>query len=444
MNIDDKNFCVVPFVQLNTRGKGDARVCCSITGIERGIPKDLVLDELTPENYTSDTPVYNLQNDAISDLWNSKFMQDFRMKMLRGEHIPACEFCHRMEASGLTSKRVGKNKRFKEKTLPLLEKYYQRNGYVDIMPQWWEIRLSTKCNLSCIMCTPGLSSMMYKEYSKWEKEGNLHHMMQGALDIAKESGEEYLSSSKYFKEQIMDNLEHCLFMEFRGGEVFADKPSVRFIDSIGDTEYAKNIQLDISTNATLITPEVVDVLNKFAGGTLRFSIDSFNDEDEYIRFHTEWQSVIDSMTNSRKLHKGWRFLTQTTVQMLNCLSMDKLITFFDEYIREDDSQRFFLGFTTVRGKDFLRHEMVPIEQRQKQIEKLENLKNSLYIMTKHSKKEHYIAALEMLIKTLSMPEYASDYLDQRAIEYFQKLTELRGINYFEKFPQLELVNVRQA
>ena len=27
MNIDDKNFCVVPFVQLNTRGKGDARVC---------------------------------------------------------------------------------------------------------------------------------------------------------------------------------------------------------------------------------------------------------------------------------------------------------------------------------------------------------------------------------------------------------------------------------
>ncbi len=441
MKIDDKNFCVVPFVQLNTRGKGDARVCCSITGIERGIPKDLLLDELNQENYNAETPVYNLQNDAIADLWNSKFMRDFRMKMLRGEHIPACEFCHRMEASGLTSKRIGKNARFKEKTLPLLQKYYERNGYVDVMPQWWEIRLSTKCNLSCIMCTPGLSSMMYKEYSKWEKEGNLHHMMQGALNIAKESGEEYLSSSKYFKEQIMNNLEHCLFMEFRGGEVFADKPSVRFIDSIGNTEYAKNIQLDISTNATLITSEVVEVLNKFAGGTLRFSIDSFDEEDEYIRFHTEWQSVINSMTNSRKLHKGWRFLTQTTVQMLNCLSMDKLITFFDDYIKQDDSQRFFLGFTTVRGKDYLRHEMVSLEDRKLQIKKLENIRSSLYIFNAHKKKKHYNDALDMLTSVLNMPEYDSDYLNKRSIEYFQTLTKLRGIDYFDKFPQLRKINV---
>ena len=29
MNVKEENFCIVPFVQLNTRGKGDARVCCS-------------------------------------------------------------------------------------------------------------------------------------------------------------------------------------------------------------------------------------------------------------------------------------------------------------------------------------------------------------------------------------------------------------------------------
>jgi|TARA_B110000263_G_C15268240_1_gene492185 MoaA/NifB/PqqE/SkfB family radical SAM enzyme len=441
MKIDDDNFCVVPFVQLNTRGKGDARVCCSITGIDRGIPKELNIDELTSENYTANTSVYNLQNDSIADLWNSEFMKNFRMKMLNGEHIPACEFCHRMEASGLTSKRIGKNKRFKEKTLPLLQKYYDRNGYVDIMPQWWEIRLSTKCNLSCIMCTPGLSSMMYKEYSKWEKQGTSIPMMQGALDIAKESGEEYLSSSKFFKQQIMDNLEHCLFMEFRGGEVFADKPSIKFIDGIGNTHYAKNIQLDISTNATLLTKEVITVLNKFEGGTLRFSIDSFEDEDEYIRYHTKWQSVINSMTNARKLHKGWRFLTQTTVQSLNCLTMDKLIRFFDRYIKEDNSERFFLGFTTVRGKDYLRHEMVSLEDRKNQIKKLENIRSELYIFNKHNKKEHYNAALNMLISTLSMPEYNDDNLYKKSIEYFETLTKLRKIDYFKKFPQLRKINV---
>jgi len=438
--INEDKFCVVPFVQLNTRGKGDARVCCSISGIDFGIPKELTLDEINSETYGPTTPVYNLGEDKIEDLWNSRFMQDFRMKMLNGETIPNCEFCHRMEASGLTSKRIGKNSRFLEKTRPLLEAYKERNGYVNVMPQWWEIRLSTKCNLSCIMCAPGLSSMMYKEYSKWEREGTIHPIMQGSLELAKQSGEEYLSKSDFFRKQIMDNLEHCVFMEFRGGEVFADQDSIKFIDAIGDTEYAKNIQLDISTNATLITPAVVKVLNKFAGGTLRFSIDAYNDEDEYIRYHTDWPSVLESMNNSQNLHRGWRFLTQTTVQLLNCLSMDKLIEFFNNYIQETETNRFYIGFTTVRGKDWLRHEMIPLAERKAHIQRLEQLKTDLWICTVHKNQEHYRKAIDMLISTLSMPEYTDKKLFDTAKAYFDKLTELRSIDYFDKFPQLRRLN----
>ena len=97
-------------------------------------------------------------------------------------------------------------------------------------------------------------------------EAGVNH--NGSLDIAKRSGEEYLSQSKFFKEQIMTNLEHVLYMEFRGGEVFADRHSIDFIWSIAKTDYAKNISLDISTNATLITDEIVDLLNHFKGGLL--------------------------------------------------------------------------------------------------------------------------------------------------------------------------------
>ena len=439
MNINDKNFCVVPFVQLNTRGKGDPRVCCSIDGLDYGIPKDITLDELSPDAYNAKTDVFNLAKDPIEDLWNSKFMQDFRMKMLNGENIPNCEFCHRMESSGLTSKRLGKNKRFLEKTKPFLEKYYKENGYVDVMPQWWEIRLSTKCNLSCIMCSPGLSSMMYKEYDKWEKQNKLLPLMKGSLDIAKDSGEEYLSKSKYFKEQIHKNLQHVMFMEFRGGEVFADNDSIKFIKEISQTDYAKNIYLDISTNATLIAPEIVEILNYFAGGVLRFSIDAYKEEDEYIRYHTKWNSVISSMNNSRQLHKDWRFLTQTTVQMLNCLSMDKLIEFFDSYIKEDNSQRFFLGFTTVRGKDYLRHEMVPLELRLQQIDKLIKLKNTLYIFNEHKLQEKHNNSLDGLIKTLQTTEYEDPILYLKAKTYFNGLSELRNKSYYDYFEHLQIL-----
>ena len=98
-----------------------------------------------------------------------------------------------MEASGLTSQENRKKiKDPKEKTLTCYKNIMNAMVTWILWPRWWEIRLFTKCNLSCIMCTPGLSSMMYKEYPKWEKQGKIIPMMKGALDIAKESGEEYL------------------------------------------------------------------------------------------------------------------------------------------------------------------------------------------------------------------------------------------------------------
>lgn len=436
MNINRNTFCVVPFVQINTRGKGDPRVCCSISGLDYGIPKDLTIDQLDETTYNKNTEVFNLSVDSIEELWNSGFMKDFRMKMLNGVEIPNCEFCHRMEKSGLTSKRTGKNARFLEKVEGKLEGYYKNNGEVDVMPQWWEIRLSTKCNLSCVMCTPGLSSMMYKEYKKWDKKGKLIPVMKGNLDIA-ESDKDYLSKSKFFKNQIIKNLSHVSFMEFRGGEVFADKDSINFINEISKTEFAKNIILDISTNATLIDKKIVEILSRFKGGTLKFSIDAVESEDEFIRYHTDWDRVIESMKISGNLHNGWKFLTQTTLQLLNCLSMDKLILFLNDFILEGHLKRFYIGFTTVRGKDWLRHEIVSIDERNKQIEKLKKLREELPIFVTHESKEHHIRAINRLITALGSPEATNALDKQKAKDFFVHLSNLRNIDYLEKFPHLK-------
>jgi MoaA/NifB/PqqE/SkfB family radical SAM enzyme len=438
MNIDKNTFCVVPFVQLNTRGKGDARVCCSIGGTDFGIPKELTLDEFTNETYNKDTPVFNLSSDNISELWNSRFMKDFRMKMLRGEQISNCEFCYRMENSGLGSKRKGKNRKFLDKVLPLLEKYYQNNGYVDVMPQWWEIRLSTKCNLSCIMCSPNLSSMMYKEYNKWGNK--MTPQMQGSLNLAKSQGGEYLSESQFFKQQIKENLKHVLYMEFRGGEVFADRHSIDFIWEIARSEFAKNIHLDISTNTTLINDEIVSLLNCFAGGLLRFSIDAFKEKDELIRFHTSWNSVISSINKSNNLHEGWEMVTQTCIQSLNCIGINELLWFLDDYCKSTNNLRFHLGFTTVRGKEWLRHELIPLEDRFDEIKKLKNFIETSWMCNYSSAKSREISAVNGLITALSNPVNDNKKLNQQAKEYFKKLNELRNVDYWEVFPHLNYID----
>ena len=445
MNKEDLNmdrFCVVPFVQLNTRGKGDARVCCSIDGLNYGIPKSLTLDECNDETYNGKTTdVFNLQNDDISDLWNSDFMKDFRLKMLAGEYIPNCEFCYRMENSGLSSKRLGKNRIFLEKALPFLQDYANANGHVDKMPQWWEIRLITKCNLSCIMCAPSLSTMMYKEYAKWKKQGIGSQYTDGALAIAQDSGEEFLSKSEFFRDQVTSNLQHVLYMEFRGGEVFADKESIDFIEAISETEYAAGITLDISTNATLLTDRVINILNKFKGGKLRLSIDAYKEDDEWIRYHTDWDAVMSSMDTMDNLHEGWIFLTQTTVQLLNCLTLDKLIVFFNDYIIAKQDKRFFLGFTSVRGKDWLRHEMVPLKLREEAVAKLNELRRTLPIFQKDWETHgRMLYGLDQLVAVLSDAEYTQEQkkdLSHRAQNFFETLTRVRKKDYFERFPHIK-------
>ena len=437
MNINKSTFCVVPFVQLNTRGKGDARVCCSIEGIDLGIPKNLILDEINSETYTNKTEVYNLSKDPITDLWNSKFMMDFRMKMLNGEKISNCAFCYRMEESGLGSKRQGKNKKFLDKVYPFLENYYKNNGHVDTMPQWWEIRLSTKCNLNCIMCSPNLSSMMFKEYSKWGSK--MTPQMQGSLALAKLGGDEYLSESEFFKTQIVDNLQHVLYMEFRGGEVFADKHSVDFIREIADTEFAKNITLDISTNATLIDDNIVALLNRFKGGLLRFSIDAYKEKDELIRFHTKWDHVMDSLNVSQNLDDSWTMVTQTCIQTLNCIDIVDLLRYLDQYCEKTNNTRFHLGFTTVRGKEWLRHELVPLEARQKEISKLQEFISTSWLCNKSLKKDREIKAVLGLITALQNEQIDDVKLKEKAKQYYDKLTELRNVDYWQTFPHLEFL-----
>jgi len=437
MNINHANFCTVPFVQLNTRGKGDARVCCSIGGLDKGIPKHLTIGELTAETYNNDTEVFNLAEDSIADLWNSRFMMDFRMRMLRGDRISNCSFCYRMEESGLGSKRQGKNRRFLERVLPLLEEYHKNNGYVDIMPQWWEVRLSTKCNLNCIMCSPNLSSMIYKEYSKWGSR--MTGQMQGSLELAKQGGDEYLSESQFFKSQIMENLRNILYMEFRGGEVFADKHSVDFMKEIAATEFAANITLDISTNATLIDEDIISLLNKFKGGLLRFSIDAYMRQDELIRYHTKWPHVIRSIEMSTSLHDGWSTVTQTCLQTANCIGIVDLLRYLDDYCAKTNNTRFHLGFTTVRGKEWLRHELVPLELRKVEISRLEEFISTSWFCTISPNKGREIKAVRGLITALNNADIDDEGLRKKAREYYNKLSELRQIDYWTAFPHMDFL-----
>lgn len=427
---------MAPFVMLNTRGHGNLRTCCSITGLWHGIPKQGTIDDVNAGYYQSNKDTFDLSEDSIEEVWNSEFMRDFRMKMLRGETIPNCSFCYEMEAKGLNSKRTGKNELYYEEAVEngSLDRVYSQNGYQNQKPRWWEVRLSTKCNLSCYMCSPSLSSMMFKEYSKHYDKLPDHR--KGATDAAAElyTGG-YLERSEKFKEQIIDNIDNVEFLELRGGEVFSDNTAIKFIERISEYEQAKNITLDISTNGTIMNDRILCMLNRFKGGKLKFSIDAYGKEDEYIRHLTNWGTVVDNMRKAGQLNKGWLVIVQATIGVLQVCTVDKLLWFVNDFVEEHQFP-VFLSISNIRGFEYLRFENIELESRKHVIKNVEEfIATSSYCNTGPHAQFNYQTVSRFLTSLHNTMEITDENI-VKCVEYLDALDKMRGKSVLDVFPHM--------
>jgi hypothetical protein len=110
--------------------------------------------------------------------------------------------------------------------------------------------------------------------------------------------------------------------------------------------------------------------------------------------------------------------------------------FLDDYCKETKFDNFKLGFTSVRGKEWLRHELVPIKVRLNEITKIKEFMNNSWLC---NKKENIIA-IDGLIKALQAEEYDDNQLKTKAKEYYNKLCELRNVNYWKAFKHMEFLN----
>ena len=83
LNIKSKTFCPFPFMNLNNNTDGSMKMCCA-QNENLHLKKD-------------DGSTFNVGNDDIDEVWNSKHMRDIRKKLLNGEQIKGCNVCWNAE-----------------------------------------------------------------------------------------------------------------------------------------------------------------------------------------------------------------------------------------------------------------------------------------------------------------------------------------------------------
>jgi len=302
--LNHKNFCLYPFTQLYCLATPDGfrvKPCCETTE--------------SKEVYT----------DTISSIKNHAFLKDLRQNFINDRALP--EMCSRCIADEIASD--GKYSRRLSRLDNYIDFTFEVNSNGELLSevQDLDLRPSNTCNLKCIMCNPWDSS-------KWGEDIDVYNSTflqfptQEDLNILRE----HINKAKQYTdwEELLSLSNNLKRVFIAGGEPFYMKNALKFLQDLVNADVAKNINLEITTNAVSINSELIVLLQQFMDVRITISIDGVENVNDIIRYPTDWDAYC---LNIELLYNSFpdKIYFNTTVSALNLLDIVNIINFTTKY-----------------------------------------------------------------------------------------------------------------
>jgi MoaA/NifB/PqqE/SkfB family radical SAM enzyme len=243
----DKNFCVIPWTGFQVEPDGGVKNCI--------ISKDTI---------------GNLSDQGIHDILKKN--SEVKKQMLSGQFPKTCDGCylqekHRQKDFGSISSRLYYAK---EITPHISKELLEDHKNFDL--KHVDVRWSNKCNLACVYCGP-----MYS--SKWGTELG-----------RKQQRFDYEDSLKTY---LFDNITSLKNVYLSGGEPMLMKQNKDFLELL--LEKNPEVHIRVNTNLSKTRTGIFDLLCQFKNVHWTISVESIEQEFEYIRFHGVWQDFLDNI-----------------------------------------------------------------------------------------------------------------------------------------------------
>lgn len=265
----------------------------------------------------------NLNEQTITEVWNSEYYQQQRREFLAGGKPKACEHCWREEAAGVRSHREISNDIFQRH---LGKDYLDRlcsSEVVEQVPLTIDFRLGNTCNLQCVMCQPSDSSKWVKPAKQLAAriKSNLKWdwTFKSNIDTTKF---EWYKRKQFWSDfdTIAEGIKH---ITFGGGEPLLVKEHKELIKRLVENGHAKSMKLLYHTNGTIYDQEIVDLWSHFDEVKLMISIDGLEEINDYIRRPSKWAEVYDNLKLYDQTGSNIVVAINTTVQVSNIANLTK-------------------------------------------------------------------------------------------------------------------------
>ena len=242
-----------------------------------------------------------LNPEQIINSSNYRTLQDNHLKGVKDKR---CKFCWDREKTGPHSPRLNPDKIDKD-TLGLMVHFL----------------LDYKCNMACRMCSPMASSLLQKDFNYFKRHESIDDIT--SVTDGFFSSSDILSSVELPQwEWVINNIHKIGALKVTGGEPLFNK---QFINAMIPLK-KDGLNLNVTTNGSLFTNKICDILNEFKGLYFTISIDSIGKNFEYVRYPYTFKKVEKSIANFiKKCYNIREIKYNCVVSSLNIFYIDELI-----------------------------------------------------------------------------------------------------------------------
>lgn len=263
----NKSFCILPFIHLHVNEGDDIKPCCFGNNVKKFTPK---FDFVTDPAFTK------IRND-----------------MLAGVPVDQCQNCYKIEESGGESFR-------QRDTIEWFDKLgitSPEQAQVELI--YYDIRNDNTCNLSCRICHPGASSQLEKEYK----------LLNWPVTVA---------DRKTQLSEIIDY--HTIQRLYVAGGEPTIMPEFKLFLEKAILHGRTDCELRIITNGTNLNKNILELLKQFNNIEFTVSIDGFDQVNRYIRWPSDWATLVKNIHELYKLTDRVSFNTTVSIWNIHCLS----------------------------------------------------------------------------------------------------------------------------
>lgn len=234
-------------------------------------------------------------------------LEQIKNDLLSGIQSPSCDRCWKIEASGQQSRRQQENAFLDYKLNRDLSKIQQDCEQGLATTILYQITTSNLCNQACVTCNSMFSS-------KW-------------AEVERKMG---LTPKKLFlidTEHLDIDYKNAQRIELLGGEPLFDPNTVEIFNQLLKHNNT-NCMVSLVTNGSIeLSPLLKDLCSQFTNLNICVSIDGIESVFEYMRWPTNWHTVIENLAQYKQVCKN--LSVSYTISSVNALYYDQTVAWFE-------------------------------------------------------------------------------------------------------------------